>query len=33
MSTNLQTILLIQIFKHEEKKWNKITLVSEYCND
>ena len=30
MSNNLQTILLIQFdkFKHEEKEWNKITLVS-----
>ena len=29
LSNNLQTILLIQfdIFKHEEKEWNKIILV------
>ena len=35
MSNNLQTIVLIQfdIFKHEEKEWNKITLVSKYCNE
>ena len=35
MSNNLQTILLIQfdIFKDEEKQWNKIILVSEYCNE
>ena len=35
MSNNLHTILLIQfdIFKHEEKEWNKIILVSKYCNE
>ena len=31
MSTNLQAILLIQFdtFKHEEKEWNEIILVSK----
>ena len=35
MINNLQAILLIQfdIFKHKEKEWNKIILVSKYCND
>ena len=35
MSNNLHAILLIQfdIFKHEEKEWNEIILVSEYCNE
>ena len=35
MSNNLQTILLMQfdIFKHEEKVWNKIILVSKHCNE
>ena len=29
MSDNLQAIL----FKHGEKKWNKIILVSKYCSE
>ena len=35
MSNNLQAILLFQfdIFKHGEKVWNKITLLSKYCNE
>ena len=33
MSNNLHPILLIQfdIFKHEEKEWNKIILVYQTC--
>ena len=35
MSNNLHAILLIQfdIFKHGEKEYNKIILVSKYCNE
>ena len=35
MGNNLQTILLIQfdIFKHEEKEWNKIIFVSKLLNN
>ena len=34
-SSNLQAILLIQfdIFKHEEKTWNKIILVNIVWSD
>ena len=35
MSNNLQAIFIIQFekFKCEEKKQNKIILVSKYCNE
>ena len=32
MSDNLQTIKFC-VFKHEEKEWNEIILVSKYCNE
>ena len=35
MINNLHAIIIIQfdIFKYEEKKWNKIILVSKYCDE
>ena len=35
MSDNLRPILLNQFdrIKYEEEKWNKIILVSKYCNE
>ena len=33
MSTNLQAILLIHFGKRKEKEWNKVILVSKYCNE
>ena len=34
MINNLQAILSFHfdIFKHEDKEWNKKILVSKYCN-